>query len=722
MSSRYRVEFELVGNAGNIEAVLNRLNNGISRVGGSSRQASNEMGLWQRQMMAMGTTARYALAGGVVFGVTAAVGALSQFERKMGQIMAIMGDLGSSRGFDQASRDIQSLGDYALNASIRLNTGVEQIQDSMQIFYSSFDVPAGQRGLQQVQSFSDAMTKLAAVSEATDFETLANGVIGFSQALGRGRPDIEKYANEIAAFTRESLGIRGDVLAQGIGNLGATARVGGFTGEQSLALLGAAAQGGGSPAVSMRGVAQLQRVILRPTTPAQIAAYRAVGLPTDPVQLSRMGGLAVLQRMLSGVRQRGGLAAVGGMSEDQIAQATSAGEAGVTGGGAGIAFNLFGRAEALRAFTTIYSQQGKHKDFDYFLQQITDAGQNMTTLNEQFRAFLSQSTLSNVSNAFHAASIQAVRSLDPILHPVAGLVTGALGAATAHPRATMAVEAALFASLGARALNRFIPGRFGRVLGRFGRVAGIGAGAAGGALTGEAAANLLGGGHTDGTRANPFWVIIHPASAYVGSGGGYGPLGGPETPLPGSRVPRIPRIPLAPIGAVGAVAAGALLGGYGIYRFTHGVMHRGADTPLANAFLQHATVDRSSPFAAKYPGLRNLFQQYSDAGGAMSIQQLESRLAGNPAALGFAGWRRIQTRGEQVAAQRAVQSVRERTGVVADAFAVEGNLSGDFTIHLVDKQGNEIGVVEHKGVPTKLWGARAVPQHRGKPKDTRKGR
>ena len=62
------------------------------------------------------------------------------------------------------------------------------------------------------------------------------------------------------------------------------------------------------------------------------------------------------------------------------------------------------------------------------------------------------------------------------------------------------------------------------------------------------------------------------------------------------------------------------------------------------------------------------------------------------------------------------------TGQQAGAFAVEGNLSGDFTVHLVDKQGNEIGVQEKKGVPTKLWGARTVPQHRGRPKDTRKGR
>jgi hypothetical protein len=738
VSSRYRVEFELVGNAGNIDAVLNRLNNGISRVGGSSRQTTNEMGLWQRQMMAMGTTARYALAGGVVFGVTAAVGALSQFERGWGQVMALMSGIDTRRGFQQAQTDISSLTSYALQASNSLATASDQVQSVIQQAYSAFQIPQGQRGIAQVERFTDAVVKLGAVAESTDLNQLSQGVIGFSMSMGRGLQDVPRFASMLSQVSRISL-FRGSELSQFIGQIGAGGVTARMKPAEILALLTAVSLGGGSQAMAARGVSQLTgRSLLFPQTPGQKAAYGQAGLPSDPATLVQMGGANVLLRLFNAVHAAGGLGISGAgraMTDEQIASLgdnASASSLGISGRGTALARNFFGRIESFRAFTLAYqilSQDARahgitlNQAFRNFVRQINNAGKSTKTLDDQFKAFLSQSQLSQASIAIHNMTMGLVRNADPLLHPLARGVTALSNQSLQHPHVVGALEGALFAGLGARAIGRFVPGGAGRLLRLFGRgTSGVASGAAGAALAGEAATNLLSGGQTDGTRANPFWVIIHPASWYVGSPGGFG---GPiNTPFTGSpRLPnRVPRIPFGPVGAATAALSGLLLEGYGIQRFVHGAMHRGAPTPLVDAFLQRATTARDSPFGQKYPGLRGLFQQYVDSNGAISPQMLEARLAGNPAALGFAGWRRVQTRAERLAAQRAVQYVGRESGDQAGAFAVDGNLSGEFTVHLVDKQGNEIGVQLQKGVPVKLWGARAVPQHRGKPKDTRKGR
>jgi hypothetical protein len=739
VSSRYRVEFELVGNAGNIDAVLNRLNNGISRVGGSSRQATNEMGLWQRQMMAMSTTARYALAGGVVFGVTAAVGALSQFERGWGQVMALMSGIDTRRGFQQASTDISALTSYALQASNSLATASDQVQSVIQQAYSAFQIPQGQRGIQQVEKFTDAVVKLGAVAESTDLNQLSQGVIGFSMSMGRGLQDVPRFASMLSQVSRISL-FRGSELSQFIGQIGAGGVTARMKPAEVLALLTAVSLGGGSQAMAARGVSQLTgRSLLFPQTPGQKNAYGQAGLPTDPATLVQMGGANVLLRLFNAVHAAGGLGISGAgraMTDEQIASLgdnASAASLGISGRGTALARNFFGRIESFRAFTLAYqilAQDARQHHyslndaFKRFVTQINNAGKSTKTLDDQFKAFLSQSQLSQASIAIHNMTMGLVRNVDPLLHPLARGVTGVSNLSLRHPHVVGALEGALFAGLGARTIGKFVPGGSARLLRLFGRgTSGVASGAAGAALAGEAATNLLSGGATDGTRANPFWVIIHPASWYAGSPGGFG--GPVNSPIPGGpgRLPnRMPRVPFGPVGATAAALSGLLLEGYGIQRFVSGAMNKGAPTPLVDAFLRNATVARDSPFAKRYPGLRNLFQQYADSNGGMTPQMLEARLAGNPAALGFAGWRRVQTRAERMAAQRAVQYVSREAGDQAGAFAVDGNLSGEFTVHLVDKQGNEIGVQLQKGVPVKLWGARAVPQHRGKPKDTRKGR
>lgn len=570
-----------------LRADLERNIGTMSRSRSEFRRSSNQLNAWGQQMRAIGTTIRYAFAGAIVYSVAQAINSLTQFEAKMGDIAALATTFDPGTGAARVTNDISLLADNILLQSLRLGRPVEDIQQQVQTLYSSFDVPEGRRGLQMIDRMTETITKLGRVAEITsvaDMQKLSEGVIGMAFSLGRGPQDIPRMADIIATITAESVGFRGGVLAGGLGRLASAAQIGNVTPEQLASLVITASRAGGSPMVIVRGISQLMRTIARPTTPRELGAYRALGLPTDPATLREMGGFNIVQAMIERVRAGGGLTisqAGRRLTEEQLADMgdiTDPAQIGVRGPMAKVMFDLFGRAESLQQFVILLNQGN-----DVLNKFTSRAKSNKGVVEAMFGSAFEESQLIRAANAWRVFGIQFARNFDPVLQAVGAGIEAVSEFSITHKRLTMGVTLGTGGTLlGARLLRRLIPrGALGR-LGRVGRLAGaasaIGDTAITGALAAEAAPAIL-SGMGQGSRAAPFWVIIHPTTwAMPGTPqGGFGGPGGNIPPVVatsgGGRMARWMRR-LSPAAAarfgakVGGPAIAAGLAAEGVMRWT----------------------------------------------------------------------------------------------------------------------------------------------------------
>lgn len=253
-------------------------------------------------------------------------------------------------------------------------------------------------------------------------------------------------------------------------------------------------------------------------------------------------------------------------------------------------------------------------------------------------------------------------------------------------------------------------GRFGGIGGLLRGVNRAETGLVSQAISKEELPSAITGQTADGTRANPFWVIVSPLSRAVG---GIPEPGGSPLPHDGDRGGGVFRrlTGLAKRGAGVGAGAWRLFGAGGAatiagvsaipeaWQAMYDLLGGGGRAvppghPLLSKFGDPA---RASAFAfqAKPTGLENRIL-HRFASGKMNADQAERQLA-------------------------AVESLGSRRGDV-QRVTVQGEAKGHFTFKLVDKQGRTILVQEEKGVPVRLWEApSSFPSAKGKP-GQRRGR
>lgn len=525
MGTTYRrLQVEVTGSVGGFNAAMNRVLRSTSQVAQGFRSGQRDANLFNKQLMAIGTTARYALAGQLVFGITGAINRLSDFKAELGTIDSLAGRIDKQGNFHSIGNQLNQVGTQAFLMSNKLGIAVADVEQYMQRFYSSFQgQPVG-----QMSGFVNRVGMLQAQmgSEAGDPQALAGGIAGLINNIPGGRKNIsgqtKRIANLISFLTAATPNITGRDIARDIGRIGQTQTIARLTPEQAFAVWGVAGKSGGSSSVIGRGVTQLLAAsLLHPTSPKQIAAYHQAGLPTDPTTLRNMGGFEVLSRMLRSVgprnltkRQRSIL------NDENIDDATANSSLGMN---LTQVYALLGRQESVRQFVSLLGQGGVKALQDYIKHQglAIKADQQ----RQRYDAASRQRTLKRFTEARTNLSTQLVAGADwPIEHLLANPTIAASNFAAKHRTLTqIGVGGAL--SLGAASSLRRL-GAFQK-LGKFGKVgkalSGINAverAAIGGAITAEELPAAMAGGATDGTRANPFWVIISPLSWAVGSPGG----------------------------------------------------------------------------------------------------------------------------------------------------------------------------------------------------------
>lgn len=640
-SGQYRMDLIWASHGEQLRADLQRTQGVLTgfdrRVQGHSRQ----LGLWGQQMRAIGTTIRYALAGGLIYGLATSVTKLADFNDMLGQIEATALRIQDGR-FEGLGDQLDDLGDRAFALSNRWGVAADAVQEHMQRFFSAFDIPGNaERQMEMSSAWAEQMVILqrALGREAGDPLQLSGGVAGLIQGMGpqAGQDPAataRRISNIIAAVLVGTPNITGVDIARDIGRLAGAQTSLRMTPEQIFAVYGTAARLGGSPAVIGRGVTQLLTAeLVNPQTKEQQEAFRRLGLPTQPGALREMGGWNILMQLMSRfqaptVAQQQIL----GTEEDPEAALQAA---GIPKESVNLLFQAFGRMESARQFMNLLAVGGRDALQD-FIGTIDDAVESNRALASA-NARAQEDYLNITANALSNFRTQLARGLErPLLRPVAAGVRAVAGLSDRlGPEGTVA---AVGGGLAAGTLFRLL--MRGRLTGALGRVPGLGRmlGRFGANSQQLALASLVGAGpgvftatgmgpERAGARGNPLWVVIDPLSwGMPGSPGGpqWQPGMGAEVAAGGAgRTGRGRFIPPFAVGVgTGAFSLAAIL------------------TQIPGATRKGTTADWERA-GQEHPALRNLIRSYFKAieSGDPSMLSTTQRKAlaalGRPGSRGF---------------------------------------------------------------------------------------
>lgn len=529
----------------NVLAHLGQMNNQLKSVTRSA--AGTNAGFMQtnKYMQALGVTMRYAFAGAVIQQIRLAYQNLKLFQSGLADVVAIGTE---PNGMPLMSRHLEALGQSALRTSTQTATAASDILDTYRSIYSS--IPGVGAG--RVAQLGSLATKGAAISE-TDPRTFIQSIIGMRNAFGKEAGNMNQIADQFFTVIQRSINMSGDEWAHYSGRLVAASKVANISLAQMNEMMIAMTRSGGTAAVNVRHLTQLLMRIRFPTKSAQ-ASYAEVGLTPD--KLSNMTAPEVFTRLLSHAAQLSGAklptlpAGFAKMSKGRQSEIIqkNAKESQAALAGPGLQFlqkAVGGRMESLRAFIVLASQLGNaggdmkaladssgqvNKAFDRFIQQkpIEAMGVAMTNFttglllnaNPLFRVLANATkSITNRTLQLESAGMNRARGADQAINRQARHLLSAVGVdISGHTaqRFHLGTDAALVgAAMGLGIGGRKLPGKLGNIFGG-------GKTAAAKLLTAEALPAALGGGG-NGSRAAPFWVVIHPLSYAFGNIGNKNP-------------------------------------------------------------------------------------------------------------------------------------------------------------------------------------------------------
>ena len=711
MSSVYRVGLQLYGSAAGAVGAVNQTLTATTRLGQGFRTAAAGSTVLNNQAKALATTFRYALAGSVIFGITGALSKLSDFENQLGTLNSLMGELDKQGKFQGLGGQLDDLGSEALLLSNRFGAAVGDVESYMTRYASTFN--RGKQSLadynREMVAFTDTILNLqtALGTEAGDPAALASGIGGLVNVIPGGKKNPDRVAKQVSDYmaylTQVTPNVTGTDLANAAGRMASVYNTTGMSPQQIFAIFGQAFKAGGSPTIAIRGVQQLLgQSLLTPKSAQAKAAFQRVVGTSDPNTLRNYsyngdtGAFAVFAKLMDAVTPSGGFhytprqlqAAQAAGTKSQLQQA-------LPGLDLTTLMSFFGRIQSVQQFVNILSQGGVQglKDFVDGLNKANDA--NLT--KQRADAALTRMGLTRLSTSMGNAMLSLVRPLNvPATALENHVVAPASNALAKHRTLTTVGEGLVAGAIGMRLLS-------GTALGRalkFDKIPLLGKtkGAAAAGVMAMEAANVAGGSTSpDGSMANPFWVIVSPYSSQLNpSGGATGTGGGvsgaaqaAEKKAGGSWLSSVWK---KAAGATGLSAAWKTLGLAGAGVVGGAGVAVGAYDYLMNRFasgIPSRAVPKGHPLLAKYEKAA----QFSPIG--VNISELgPTKLTSSTLDVltGYNTGKLTPALAEQllstVTAQKSVAHVQ-----------YSGTAKADFTIKLVDKNGNEVITVDKKGVP-----------------------
>lgn len=704
-----------------VRASLGYMTAGFSNYRRELQMTERAGGAVNSQLRALGTTLRYSIAGAGIYGTMQMVRNLGEFQAKLGEIQAIATGPG---GLPLLDSQIDSLGQSLIDVSNKTTQPISDLQEGVLNLYSTIgDVPPN-----EAAKMMEEISKVAVTSQS-DIQSTTQALLGMLNAFGRGTGELNKFGDEFQQVIKLSAGMMGSQYAGKLGVLSASASLARFTPEQMGALSIGATRFGGSAQTNMTYLAQLMTYLVNPTTAKEKAGFSSIGLNENA--LRTMPGWDILMTVLRAVNARGGVGmtpGLAGASDDYMnildqmnggAGATNT-QAGLSGGGAALLQQLFGRMQS-RRMAAILSRLvtpeqvagTKNQTLDEYLQQVSHS---TNSVNDAMARAMDYRRINQAANAMHNLGIEIGTSLSPLLqYPSRLAIYGISGFNNQHWRAPIPTPWG----------TQNVPGQTVEVGGgilsaafllRMLRRSGRGAGLLRAAPFAAAGLDAISGDTQRGhSPLNPLYVAVVYSLGNSFSGFRRDPIGNIAREMPGTSITSSgPTYYRQPRGGVpfrrsrfargaGGLAVG-LLASYGIDQAIASFIEtRGmpGGNPAGEAGYQNAQGNRLLRFLGQsyksgfrqvyphHPGPREMKVIDLYASNKISAQQAEARL------------RRLAS----------PQQLRD-AGI---------NLKGtaDVNVTITDKQGTKRG---HAHVTTDLFPAFTMPapQTKGKPK-TRRG-
>lgn len=407
-----------------VRASLGQMTSGFSGYRRELQMTERAGGAVNSQLRALGTTLRYSLAGAGVYGTLQMVKNLGDFQAKLGEIQAIGSGAG---GLPLLNSQIDALGQQLIDVSNKTTQPIADLEEGVLNLYSTIgDVPEN-----EAANMMEEISRVAITSQSNIQDT-TQALLGMLNAFGRGTGDLNKFGDEFQTVIKLSAGMMGAQYAGKLGVLSASASLARFTPEQMGALSVGATRFGGSANTNMTYLAQMMTYLVNPTTAKEKRAFSSIGLNAQ--DLRTKPGWEILMQVLGAVNQRGGVGMSSSLANanddtmnilDQMnggAGATNA-QAGLTGGGAALLQDMFGRMQS-RRMAAILSRLvtpgqvsgTKNKTLDEYLREITNSSGAVDTAMGKAMDYR---RINQAANAMHNLGIEIGTAFAPVLGPVA---------------------------------------------------------------------------------------------------------------------------------------------------------------------------------------------------------------------------------------------------------------------------------------------------------------
>lgn len=397
---------------GNVGRVINE----------NSRLSERLTGQWK----AMATTIRYAVAGQAVFGLTRMVGQLNQLQQQIGLISAL--------GNMPAQNVVNGLSDIRA-AAVESVTPLADFNDGLINFYSSVENPPS------VNAAADIMKEISLTAQIaqTDVPNASKAITGMLNIFNEAPTlrNIQKYTRAIQDIVTSVPGGKeaGAQIMQQFPVIAAQLVAHRGTPAQGLAMFETLTRAGGSPSTWGRGLAFMLQTVgnLGTQTKGVRAAWKSIGVTPDFV--AQYGIQAAVNRGITAVRTRGLRTnrRTRGMSDDILDQLTQemgtaalpGKEIGITGSGAELAGELFGRVHALRAFSLLASNEPQfRKDIQNMTDDFAGTAEAVKRNRETVEKFIGPQYLRRAQIALQGISQQVQLAIEPVANVASKLITG----------------------------------------------------------------------------------------------------------------------------------------------------------------------------------------------------------------------------------------------------------------------------------------------------------
>lgn len=429
---------------------------------------------------------RYAIAGGVVFGLARMVTQLKDVQQQLGLMQAI----GSPGGQVFSDQGITRLGNSLQKSAMDALTPINEINDAtINLLSTVQNVPQS-----DIPNIITDIGKAAKLSQ-TPVEDLTKAAATMNIAFGRAN-----NAKTISQFTRMWFGLiqeapGGVSAAPEISNqlsplasmfaLGQGPVAGNVSQAQMLGDTLAVLRTGATPSTALRGLTYLLQSIIQPTGKSR-KALASIGITAQSIE--REGVQANLMKFLNTITNTGNTRKIAGMSDETVdtLDSTNGNLPGIPAAEMVRLRSMIPRIHGIRAAVILAGQlrstsqrKSLEQDIQLMMQEQNNQVDDVHNMARAWEDFRKRSRLQEATIAINTMRLQVAQAFEPVFNLAARGVTGIGTAAQHHRKATEIAALGLLGVGGVLGIRRFLTGGGGNTIARAEAIRDIGSAGSG---------------------------------------------------------------------------------------------------------------------------------------------------------------------------------------------------------------------------------------------------